>query len=213
MTKAKNKFIYNYLKQLFPSASCELNFSNSYELLVAVILSAQCTDKRVNLITPKVFEKYPNALTLSKANVEELEKIIYSCGLYKSKAKHLIQMTTSLVNNFNGQVPQTLEELRTLSGVGRKTANVVYSVAFGGQAIAVDTHVFRVSNRLGLASSKSEIDVENALMQQFEKNTWSELHYMLVLFGRYYCTAKNPKCDTCGLKDVCKYYNEEVKNK
>ncbi|MGD9901032.1 MAG: endonuclease III [Spirochaetales bacterium] len=213
MTKEERTRIFNYLKEKFPNAGCELNYTNPYELLVAVILSAQCTDKRVNIITPEVFKKYPDAKSLSMANTGELEKIIYSCGLYKSKAKHLIEMANSLVDRFNGQVPNNIEELRTLAGVGRKTANVVYAVAFGGDAIAVDTHVFRVSNRLGLTNSKNVLDVELSLMKQFDKNVWSELHYMLVLFGRYYCTAKNPKCDECGLKDICKYYNEEVKNK
>lgn len=204
----RNKRIYLYLKNKFPKVVCELDFKTSYQLLVAVILSAQCTDKRVNSITPKLFEKFGTAKAMAVAKQSEIEKLIYSAGFYKNKAKNIISMSNSLINNFNGQVPNDLEQLKTLAGVGRKTANVVYSVAFGGATIAVDTHVFRTSNRLGLADSKKEIDVEYALMEQFEKKTWSELHYMLVLFGRYYCKAKKPLCEECGLKDICKYYNK-----
>ena len=196
-TKMKQKnaqIIFNYLEELFPNAVCELNFNSPYELLVAVILSAQCTDKRVNKITPEVFKKYPTVKHLASAKLKELEKLIFSCGLYSSKAKNLIKCAQAIDNKFNGVVPNNLKDLITLAGVGRKTANVVYSVAFGGQAIAVDTHVLRVSNRLGLANSNNPLVVEKTLMETFDKSVWTKLHYMLVLFGRYYCTAKKPKC-------------------
>ena len=211
MEQNNTQIILNYLKTIFPDASCELHFNSPFELIVAVILSAQCTDKRVNQITPVVFKNYPTVEHLAKAKTEELEKIIFSCGLYKSKAKNLIACANMIVEKFDGQVPNNLEDLIMLAGVGRKTANVVYSVAFGGQAIAVDTHVLRVSNRLGLATSTNPLVVEKNLMQLFNKNDWTELHYMLVLFGRYYCTAKKPKCETCGLRDLCIYYKKNVK--
>ncbi|MDD4211252.1 MAG: endonuclease III [Clostridia bacterium] len=206
--KDNTQFIFNYLQELYKDASCELQYNSSYELLVAVILSAQCTDRRVNIITPELFKKYPTPKLLASANLEELEKLIWSCGLYKSKAKNLISCANSLMDNFNGEVPNNLKDLVTLAGVGRKTANVVYSVAFGGQAIAVDTHVLRVSNRLGLANSNNPTVVEKTLMQLFDKNDWTKLHYMLVLFGRYNCTAKKPKCEHCKLKNICIYYKK-----
>lgn len=204
----RNKFIYEYLEELFENPVCELNFSSAYELLIAVILSAQCTDKRVNQVTPALFEVANTPKLMLKLNQEELEKFIYSTGFFRNKAKNILNMSKSLIENFNGQVPDNLKDLQSLAGVGRKTANVVYSVAFGGDAIAVDTHVFRVSNRLGLVDTKKELQVELALMDQFEKSTWSKLHYMLVLFGRYYCTAKKPKCEQCKLNGICKYYKE-----
>ena len=179
----------------------------------AIILAAQCTDKRVNKITPEVFKKYPTVKHLAQADLEELKKLIFSCGLYSTKAKNLIKCAKAITDEFDGVVPNELKDLVTLAGVGRKTANVVYSVAFGGQAIAVDTHVLRASNRLGLANSNNPLVVEKTLMQTFDKSVWTKLHYMLVLFGRYYCTAKKPKCEECKLKNICIYYNKEIKNK
>ena len=210
MTK-DNAFIFNYLKNLFPEFVCELNYRSAYELLISVILSAQCTDKRVNLTTPALFKIANTPQQMVKLPVEELEKLIYSTGFYRNKAKNILKMSQSLINEYGGEVPSDWVELQKLAGVGRKTANVVYSVAFGGAAIAVDTHVFRVSNRLGIATGKKELQVELGLMEQFDKSVWSELHYMLVLFGRYYCKAKKPECDSCGLKQNCKYYNEVVR--
>jgi endonuclease-3 len=211
MTKQQAQKVYDYLKTIYDNPTSELDFTNEYELLVAVILSAQCTDKRVNLVTPQVFEKYPTPKELSQAKQEQLEEYIGSCNYYKTKAKNLIACAKSIVEQFDGKVPNNVTDLMKLAGVGKKTANVVYSVGFSGQAIAVDTHVLRVSNRLQLANSNNPLEVEEALQKLFPKNVWTELHYMLVLFGRYTCTAKNPKCSECGLKNVCPYYKSKIK--
>ena len=204
--------VYNYLKTLFQNPECELKFSTNFELLVSVILSAQCTDKRVNECTEKLFKIANKPEHFAQMKQEELEKHIYSCGFYKNKAKSIISMSKMLISNFNGEVPSTLEDLQKLSGVGKKTANVVYSTAFNGDAIAVDTHVFRVSNRIGLANANNVKKTEEQLMKNIKKQLWSEYHYLLVLFGRYYCTARKPKCEQCNLKDVCKYYKKEKQN-
>ncbi|MBR1985270.1 MAG: endonuclease III, partial [Clostridia bacterium] len=176
----------------------------------AVILSARCTDKRVNIITKDLFKKYPTVFDLAKANVEELEKMIYSCGFYKNKAKNLIGMAKDVVEKFNGVVPSEFENLTTLSGVGRKTANVVMSVGFSKEAIAVDTHVFRVSNRLGLVSAKTPLECELGLQKVVEKNKWGQFHHFLVLFGRYNCKSQNPLCENCELSKFCNY--KKLKN-
>ena len=198
--------ILEILKQTYPDAAPELNFGNAYELLVAVTLSAQCTDKRVNSVTPALFAKYPTPTEMANANIEELENIIRSVGFYHSKARSLKETAEKLVESYGGQVPSSLDELRTLRGVGRKTANVVYAVAFGGDAIAVDTHVFRVSNRLGLASAKTVTDTEEQLMQAIPKDMWSLSHHLLIFHGRRICKAVKPKCDVCPLSKCCKYF-------
>ena len=185
---------------------CELHFKNDYELLVAVILSAQCTDKRVNEVTPILFEKYPNYHFLANAGVEDVEKIILPCGFYHNKAKNIIQASKQIEEHFNSKLPDKLEDLTTLAGVGRKTANVLISNIYHIPAIAVDTHVFRVSNRIGLAKTDNVLDCEKQLMTAIKKEHWSEMHHILVLFGRYYCKARNPLCANCVLKDVCKGY-------
>ena len=200
----KEEFIFECLNKKFPNAAAELNFTNNYELIVAVILSAQCTDKRVNEVTKVLFKKHPTAESLSVAKLEDVIEIIKSCGLFRNKAQNLINMAKSVVENFNGQVPSTMEELISLAGVGRKTANVVLAAGFNKNAIAVDTHVFRVTNRLGY-NSKNPEDCEKLLMNKFKENTWSKLHYLLVLFGRYHCKAKNPECENCELKSYCKF--------
>lgn len=202
----QNESVLNYLKQIFPNATCELEHSSAFELLIAVILSVQCTDARVNKVTKVLFKDYNTPEKLASANQDEIEKIIFSCGFYRNKAKNIISCSKDILERFGGHVPSTLEELQTLAGVGRKTANVVYSLWFHGDAIAVDTHVFRVSNRIPLAKGKNPIDIENGLMKKFPKSEWSNLHYLLVLFGRYHCKAKNPECETCGLKELCSYY-------
>ena len=202
----KPEQIYDILDKKFPNASSELNFNSNFELLVCVILSAQCTDKRVNEVTKTLFKKYNTPKQFASLKQEELEKLIYSCGFYHNKAKNIIACSKQLVEKYNGEVPNDLNALQTLSGVGRKTANVVYSVAFGGDAIAVDTHVFRTSNRLGLSNSNNVLDCEKDLMKTLPKNLWSKMHYLLVLFGRYNCKSQNPKCDTCEFKQICKYY-------
>lgn len=198
--------IYDILEKKFPEAMCELHFKNNYELIVSVILSAQCTDKRVNMITPALFKKYPNVKALANANIDEVKEIIKPCGFFNNKAKNIVNMACDVVEKYNGQIPQSFEELTTLAGVGRKTANVVISTAFKQDAIAVDTHVFRVSNRLGL-TSKTPLECEMLLQKTFKKENWSRLHHMLVLFGRYTCTAKNPKCQNCELKNYCNFKN------
>ena len=201
--------IYKYLKEKFPNPLCELNFSNRYELLVSVILSAQCTDNRVNIVTKELFRKYPSVYKMSKANLEELEKEIRSCGFYHNKAKNILNACKKIVDEYNGEVPQNYESLLSLPGVGRKTANVITSAGFGGDAIAVDTHVFRVSRRLSLASGNTPEKVEKELMEKLDKNLWSESHFLFVLFGRYICKARQPLCEQCGLKDVCEFYKNK----
>ena len=205
MSKQAND-VYDKLQSLFERAECELNFSNNFELLVAVMLSAQCTDKRVNIVTKELFKQYPTAQALSQANLLELEKAIYSCGFYHNKAKNLIAMSKDLINKFDGKVPNNFEDLVSLAGVGRKTANVVLAVGFNEQTIAVDTHVFRVSNRLGIVKADNPYKCEMALQKVIDKQKWSTFHHMLVLFGRYYCKSQNPQCKNCILQNNCKYY-------
>ena len=200
--------IYSYLKEKFPEPMCELNFKDRYQLLVSVILSAQCTDKRVNIVTKDLFKKYPTAETMAKANLEELEQEIKPCGFYHNKAKNILSACQKIVSDFDGEVPEDYDKLLSLPGVGRKTANVITSAGFGGDAIAVDTHVFRVSRRLGLASGNTPERVEQELMEALDKNVWSESHFLMVLFGRYVCKAQRPLCEECGLKEYCKYYKE-----
>ena len=202
--------ILDTLAKDFPNAKSELNFNSPFQLLVAVILSAQCTDKRVNLVTPRLFEVAPDAKTLAQLPQEQIEEIIHSCGFYHSKATYLKQMSQDIVHRFGGEVPNNIDDLRTLAGVGRKTANVVYAVGFGGQAIAVDTHVFRVSNRLGIANAKNVLDTEKQLMQAIPREQWADSHHYLLLHGRYVCKAQNPQCQRCSVKDFCKHYKENV---
>ena len=192
------------------NAVCELDYTSPYELLVAVILSAQCTDKRVNLVTPKLFEKYNNPYAMADINESDLIPYIRTCGFYNNKASAIIQCARSIVENFDGQVPSNINDLMTLRGVGRKTANVVYSVAFGGQAIAVDTHVFRVSNRLGIASSTNVLEVERQLMAVVPEEEWSRFHHLLIHHGRYTCMARKPNCESCSVSSMCKTYNNMI---
>lgn len=207
----KIKNIYDLLYNRFGNAKCELDFNNNYELIVAVILSARCTDKRVNIITKDLFKKYPTVQALAKANIEELQKMIFSCGFYRNKSKNLILMAKDVVDKYNGAVPSEFDDLVKLSGVGRKTANVVLSVGFLKDAIAVDTHVFRVSNRLGLSKSQSPLQCELQLQKVVDKSKWSQLHHYLVLFGRYVCKSQNPNCKECELKNYCNYYKNNLK--
>ncbi len=208
----KTKEIEEGLDRLFPSPKCELNYKNNYELLVAVILSAQCTDKRVNIVVGELFKKYDTPQKMLTLTQEELEEKIHSCGFYHNKAKNILSMSRDLIDKFNGEVPQDLEQLQTLAGVGRKTANVVYSEAFGGDAIAVDTHVLRVSNRLALASTDDPYKCELALMKAFDKSKWGKLHLQMVLFGRYVCKAQKPLCQECPFTKICKYYLQHRHN-
>lgn len=202
--------IYDFLKEKFPEARCELNHGNNYQLLVSVILSAQCTDKRVNLITKDLFKKYPTVQKMAAANLIELENEIRSCGFYHNKAKNILNACKEIVEKHSGEIPNDFETLLSLSGVGRKTANVIMSVAFGKDAIAVDTHVFRVSKRLNLANAKTPNQVEFQLREIIDKKYWSEMHYLMVLFGRYICKARRPLCEECKLKEICSYYQSFI---
>lgn len=200
--------ILDVLNEMFPNAECELNHTNSFELLIAVMLSAQTTDKSVNLLTKTLFEKYKTPQDYINVALSELQQDLRRIGLYKNKAKNLRKMCESLINNFDGIVPSSQVQLESLAGVGRKTANVVLSVWFKVPRIAVDTHVERVSKRLKLAyMSDSVVKVEEKLMRKLPKDKWSDTHHKMIFFGRYHCTSRNPKCDLCKLKELCRYPN------
>ena len=207
-TKERYQSVIDYFTVHAPDAETELLYDNPYQLLVAVILSAQCTDKRVNLTTPAIFEKYPDAETLSKATFDELFPLIKSISYPNNKTKHLIGMAQKLVNEFNSEVPLTVDELITLPGVGRKTANVITSVVDEQPNMAVDTHVFRVSKRIGLVkqSATTPLAVEKELIKNFPTELIYKAHHWLILHGRYTCLARTPKCRECGLQHCCKYF-------
>lgn len=198
--------ILKRLEELYPDAAPALVFGSPYELLVAVILSAQCTDERVNKVTKELFRAHNTPQKMLALSQEELEKYIYSCGFYHNKAKHILSASRDILEKFGGEVPASLEELRTLAGVGRKTANVVYAVAFGGDAIAVDTHVFRVSNRLGLAEGKTPEKVEEGLCKVIPQALWGRAHHWLIFHGRRVCHSQKPACGDCALAPLCKYF-------
>jgi len=198
--------ILDVLDEMFPNAECELNHTNSFELLVAVMLSAQTTDKSVNLVTKKLFQKYRTPQDVVNADLNDLMNDIKRIGLYKNKAKNLQKLSQKLINDYDGIVPASQEKLESLPGVGRKTANVVLSVWFKVPRIAVDTHVNRVAKRLKLAYNNDSIEkVEEKLMRKIPKNRWSDTHHKMIFFGRYHCTSRNPKCDHCKLKELCRY--------
>lgn len=203
MNKKKANEIISRLATVYPNAKPELEFNSNYQLLVAVILSAQCTDARVNLVTKDLFKNYGTPFEMLKLSVEELAKIILPCGLNNSKAKNIIGATKVIVDKFNGQVPSSFDDLLSLPGVGRKTADVVYSVAFNGDAIAVDTHVFRVSNRIGLVKEKNAYNTEKSLMKIIPRELWSKSHHYLIFHGRRVCKARKPDCENCQIKDLC----------
>lgn len=194
--------IVNILAGVF-SDKPALEFSSPYELLVAVILSAQCTDERVNKVTKTLFKDYNTPEKMLTLSQTELEKYIFSCGLYKTKAEHILSASRAITENFGGEVPNTLEGLRSLAGVGRKTANVVYSVAFGGNAIAVDTHVFRVANRIGLTCAKDVLSTEKGLMAILPEKDWSRSHHYLIYLGRSFCSSRSPDCGNCPINSLC----------
>jgi len=205
--KDRYAHIIAWFQEHMPEAATELAYENPYQLLVAVILSAQCTDKRVNMVTPALFQRYPDAETLSKATFEEVEPFIRSVTFANNKTKHLIGMAQKLLSDFNGIVPNNIPDLETLPGVGRKTANVIISVVYGLPGMAVDTHVFRVSARLGLTiNAKTPLQAEEQLVAHIPSQLLPLAHHWLILHGRYTCTARSPKCDLCGLTEVCKYY-------
>ncbi len=208
MTK-ENALVLNLLQKMHPNARCELNFGTPFELLVAVILSAQCTDKRVNMITEQLFKIASTPEDFDRMPTKELEERIHSCGFYHNKAKAIKEMSASVVAL--GGMPPDRDSLMKLSGVGRKTANVVYAVAYGGNAIAVDTHVFRVANRIGLCDEPTPEKTEFALMKAFDEDKWTTLHHLLIFHGRYVCKAQSPLCNECELQNMCKYYTNNAK--
>ena len=214
MTRTERyQYVINYFLEHAPDAETELIYDNPYQLLVAVILSAQCTDKRVNLTTPAIFSKYPDPQSLSQAGFDELFPLIRSISYPNNKTKHLIGMALALMQNFNGQVPLTVEELVTLPGVGRKTANVITSVIDNQPNMAVDTHVFRVSARVGLTiNARTPLETEKQLTRYIPRQYIHKAHHWLILHGRYICTARAPKCWDCGIRDACKFYTAILKD-
>lgn len=204
--------VTNYLDSIIPNPTCELNYNKDYELLIAVMLSAQTTDKRVNMVTSILFNKYPSLKALANADLNDIITIIKPIGTYHKKANNIIEIAKRLIEKQNSVVPNDRTFLESLPGVGRKTANVVLSNLFNVPCIAVDTHVSRVSIRLGIAKETDDVlTIEKKLNRKFEKDKLAHLHHQLVLFGRYYCKAKNPKCENCGLKEICKY--QKISNK
>ena len=211
MTK-KTDYILDELEKIFPDAKCELNHSNPFELVCAVSLSAQTTDERVNMVTGELFKRYPTPNDLANADLDEVEDLIKSIGLYHNKALNLIAMAKKLVEDFDSTVPSDIDSLCTLNGVGRKTANVVRLVAFDIPSIPVDTHVSRVSKRLGLANIDDDVSViEKKLAKKVKKSRWNRMHHLFIFFGRYLCKAKNPECFRCPFKDICREF--KAKNK
>lgn len=209
MTKSQSIFFSNYLEELFPDAKAELDFSNNFELLVAVVLSAQTTDIAVNKVTKQLFSQYPTPSLLAKASQEDVEKIIKTIGLFKTKAKNIIALSKILVEKYDSIIPRDRDQLESLPGVGRKTTNVVLSNAFDIPALAVDTHILRISKRLGIAlESDDPYQTELKLNDLFDPSLWKKLHHQLIFFGRYHCTAKKPNCSTCKMKDICLFFKE-----
>lgn len=200
--------VLDKLKIMYPDASCELLHKNEFELLVAVMLSAQTTDKSVNAISPNLFSVFPDAHSLANAEISEVEAIIKRIGLYKTKAKNIVNMSKIIFEDYGGKVPKSYEKLIELPGVGRKTANVVLSVAFNEPRIAVDTHVFRISNRIGIVKENDVLKTEIALMKSIPKERWTEAHHSIIFHGRNLCKARKPECDSCIINDICRYYKE-----
>lgn len=200
--------ILDVLEQSYPDAECALHHKNVFQLIVAVALSAQTTDKSVNQVTPALFERYPDAEALAEADAEEVSEYIKRIGMYRTKAKNIVAMAQKLCTDFDGQVPDNYDDLISLPGVGRKTANVVLSVGFGQQRIAVDTHVFRVANRIGLVHEKDVLKTELALMDRIPEERWSRTHHSLIFHGRQCCDARKPKCDSCPIVSYCEYVNQ-----
>lgn len=213
MNQNRKELILDLLEKEYYDAKPELRYSTPFELLVATILSAQCTDEQVNEVTDKLFKKYNTPQDFANIDKAYLEKQIYSCGFYRNKSKNIIETSKILVDKYGGKVPSSIEELQKLPGVGRKTANVVASNAFGIDAIAVDTHVFRVSNRLGLVNGKDALDTEKQLMALIPKSKWSRAHHWLIQHGRRICVARTPKCSECFLASYCLYNQTHQRNR
>jgi len=210
LDKKEIEQVLNILSNTYPDAACELYHTNPFELLIATLLSAQSTDKRVNIVTKELFEEYKTPEDFLKLNEEQLAEKIRSIGFYRTKSKNILKLCQILVNEYNSKVPSSREELMKLPGVGRKTANVVISNAFGQNAIAVDTHVFRVSNRIGLANSDNVHDTEEDLMKNIDESQWSKAHHLIIFHGRRICKARKPLCDKCPLTEYCLYYKENA---
>ena len=204
------EFVFSFLEENMPQKDSELKYSNSYELLICVILSAQCTDKRINQITPNLFKKYPDVQSLAKATYKEVFPFIKSISYPNNKTRYLIESAKIIERTFKGEVPNNMKDLTSLPGVGRKTANVVLSIAFRKATLAVDTHVFRVSHRLGLVSDKctTPLSVERELIKHIPKEKISQSHFWLLYLGRYTCLSRNPKCVNCGLRNICLYFKK-----
>lgn len=201
--------VMEYLGRLFPNPDPELHYDTDFQCLVAVILSAQCTDKRVNVVTEKLFKAYPDSFAMARLSQSELEKWIYSTGFYHNKAKNILALCRILNEKFDGKVPSDPDILESLPGVGRKTANVVSSALFGANRLGVDTHVLRVTNRLGLVDAKTPLEVERQWVERYPEYQNHDAHFRLVLFGRYHCKAQKPNCAECELRDICKFYNSK----
>lgn len=195
--------IIELLQKEYPDAGCELDYDSTFHLLIAVVLSAQTTDVMVNKVTPNLFKEFNTPKELANADIEKVENLIKKIGLYKNKAKNIVALSNSIENNFNGSVPNNFDDLISLEGVGRKTANVVLAEAFGEQKIAVDTHVFRVSNRIGIVNEKDVLKTEKALMKKIPKKYWTKMHHLLIIHGRRCCMARKPECFKCPLKTLC----------
>lgn len=209
--QSKLRFALDTMYEMFPGACCELDFKTNEQLAIAVILSAQTTDISVNKVTPKLFQTFPSMQALADANLEQVEETIKTIGLYRNKAKHIKQFAQQLVQYHNGQLPSDEQELRTLAGVGRKTANVIMGVAFQQPALAVDTHVFRVAHRLALVTQKANVlQTELQLKRKIPKDEWIDAHHTMLFFGRYHCLARQPKCDSCPLQANCTYYKQKT---
>jgi endonuclease-3 len=212
-TRERYNFVITYFQEHNPEASTELEYTDPYQLVVAVILSAQCTDKRVNMITPAFFESFPTAESLAKAEPPQVFELIKSCSYPNNKAKNLVGMARGLVNDYHGTLPSDVDELQKLPGVGRKTANVLASVIYSKPAMAVDTHVHRVSARIGLTvNAKNPLQTERQLVKHIPESLIPLAHHWLILHGRYVCVARKPKCDSCGLTPVCKYFKSMQKS-
>ncbi len=212
MTKEEGKELLEELKKMHPNAGCELNYSTPFELLVAVILSAQCTDKRVNMITEKLFEVYNTPEQFAALGLEELKPYIYSCGFFNNKGNNIIAMSKELVEKYGGEVPKDFDKLVSLAGVGRKTASVVLSVGFDIPAMPVDTHVNRVAKRIGFSQGNTVEKVEEDLKNLFSPEDWNILHHSMIFHGRYICESRKPRCSECTIKDKCVYYNSANNN-
>ncbi|TDQ08856.1 endonuclease III [Pedobacter metabolipauper] len=211
LKKDRYKLFVSHFSAKQPNAETELHYNNPFQLLVAVILSAQCTDKRINQVTPALFQRFPNAKALADVTPDIVFDYIRSVSYPNNKAKHLVGMATMLLHEFNNEVPSDIDQLQKMPGVGRKTANVIASVIYNAPAMAVDTHVFRVSNRIGLSSGKTPLAVEKELVKNLPEHTIHVAHHWLILHGRYVCVARSPKCSICEITNICKYYQKNNK--